>query len=131
MINNLTGGAGLTVTGGGSVMPYIPQNTSNPLIGMMRISNSSMEVFNGSSWQVLPSSFTTVSLDQEIQDLLRWAKEQRKIEQDRADLVNKNPALKKAYDAVIRAEENFELLSKFVEVQEEPGIVVGYNFNTP
>ena len=112
-------------------MPYIPQNTSNPLTGMMRISNSSMEVFNGSSWQVLPSSFTTVSLDQESQDLLRWAKEQRKIEQDRADLVNKNPALKKAYDAVIRAEENFELLSKFVEVQEEPGIVVGYNFNTP
>jgi hypothetical protein len=41
-----------------------------------------------------------------------------------------NPALQKAYEAVKRAEDNFDILSKFVE-DDEPGIVVGYNFNTP
>ena len=115
MIKNLTGVCGLTVSGGSPSFPYIPQNSSNPIQGMIRVSNQDLEVFNGSNWQQLSTSYATVSLDQEILDIIQWARTQRQLEQNRATLVKNNPALEKAYQAVIRAEENFDILSKFVE----------------
>jgi hypothetical protein len=130
MIKNLTGVCGLTVERGSPAFPYIPQNSSNPIQGMLRINNTDMEVFNGSTWQILNTSMATVSLDQDTQDLLQWARTQRQLERNRATLIENNPALEKAYKAILRAEQNFEILSKFVE-EDEHRIVAGYNFNTP
>jgi hypothetical protein len=97
---------------------------------MIRINNTDLEVFNGTAWQSLPSSYATVSLDQETQDLLLWAKAQRTMAMNRLTLAQNNPALMKALEKLKKAEDDFELLSKFVEY-DEPGIVVGYNFNAP
>jgi hypothetical protein len=115
MIKNLTGVCGLTVSGGSPSFPYIPQNSSNPIQGMIRVNNQDLEVFNGSNWQQLSTSCATISLDQEILDIIQWARTQRQLEQNRATLVKNNPQLQKAYEAVKRAEENFDILSKFVE----------------
>jgi hypothetical protein len=82
---------------------------------MIRINNTDLEVFNGTGWQSLPSSYATVSLDQDTQDLLQWARTQRTMALNRMTLAQNNPALMKALEAVKRAEDNFELLSKFVE----------------
>jgi hypothetical protein len=100
------------------------------MTGMLRIQNTDREVFNGNSWQQISSSYATVSLDQEVLDVIQWARTQRQLDMNRKTLIENNPALQKAYEAVKRAEENFDILSKFVE-HDEPGIVVGYNFNTP
>ena len=124
------GTCGVTVSAGNTALPYVGPNVNNPMTGMIRINNTDMEVFNGSSWQQLPTSYATVSLDQDTQDLLLWAKAQRQMALNRMTLAQNNPALMKALEAIKRAEDNFELLSKFVE-HDEPGIVVGYNFNTP
>jgi len=115
MIKGLMGTGGLTVNGGNVSLPYISPNASNPVHGMIRINNTDFEVFNGTSWQQLPSSYATVSLDQDTQDLLQWARTQRQLEQNRATLIENNPALENAYRAVLRAEANFDILSKFVE----------------
>jgi hypothetical protein len=130
MIKGLTGITGITVSGGNTALPYVNQNPSNPLQGMLRINMSELEVFTGTNWQQVPSSYASVSLDQDVLDVIQWARTQRTLEMNRATLVKNNPALEKAYEAVKRAEENFDMLSKFVE-HDEPGIVVGYNFNTP
>ena len=111
-------------------MPYVGPNASNPMTGMIRINNTDMEVFNGNVWQQISTSYATVSLDQETQDLLLWAKAQRQMALNRMTLAQNNPALMKALEAIKRAEDNFELLEKFVEY-DEPGIVAGYNFNAP
>ena len=127
------GTCGVTVSAGNTALPYVGPNASNPMTGMLRINNTNMEVFNGSSWQQLSTSYATVSLDQETQDLLLWAKAQRTMAMNRLTLAQNNPALMKALEALKRAEDNFELLSKFVEY-DEPGVgsvLVGYNFNTP
>ena len=124
------GTCGVTVSAGNTALPYVGPNVNNPMTGMIRINNTDMEVFNGSSWQQLSTSYATVSLDQDTQDLLLWAKAQRQMALNRMTLAQNNPALMKALEAIKRAEDNFELLSKFVE-HDEPGIVVGYNFNTP
>jgi hypothetical protein len=130
MIKGITSTQGITVSGGNTSLPYIGPNANNPIQGMIRINNTDFEVFNGTGWQQLPSSYATVNLDQDTQDLLTWARTQRQLELNRATLIANNPALEKAYKAVLRAEQNFDILAKFVEHDEQQdGIVVGYNFS--
>jgi hypothetical protein len=130
MIKGLMGTCGVTVSAGNTALPYVGPNVSNPMTGMIRIQNTDMEVFNGSSWQQLSTSYATVSLDQEVLDVIQWARTQRTIAMNRLTLVQNNPALLKALEAIKRAEDNFDLLAT-IAGEEEPGIVVGYNFNTP
>ena len=111
MIKGLMGTCGVTVSAGNTALPYVGPNSSNPLTGMIRINNTELEVFNGSNWQQVPSSYATVSLDQEILDVIQWARAQRTMAMNRLTLAQNNPALMKALEAVKRAEENFELLS--------------------
>lgn len=121
------GNKGVVVSGGDVSIPYINNNSSNPIQGMIRLWGNDFQVFDGNMWIQLASSYATVSLDQETQDLLQWARTQRQLEMNRATLIENNPALENAYRAVLRAEQNFDILAKFVE-PDEPGIVVGYNF---
>lgn len=115
MIRNITGGPGVIVNGGNNVSPYINQNTNNPMQGMIRMSGSDFQVFDGSSWQQLATAYPSVSLDGETQDLLQWARTQRQLEMNRKTLIENNPALAKAHKAIKRAEDNFDILAKFVE----------------
>jgi hypothetical protein len=133
MIKGLMGTTGVTVSGGNTSLPYVGSNSSNPMTGMVRVNMNDLEVFNGSSWQQLPSSYATVSLDQDVLDIIQWARTQRTLERNRSTLIANNPALENAYKAILRAEANFDILSKFVE-NDEPSVgsvLVGYNFNTP
>ena len=115
MIKGLMGTCGVTVSGGDTSLPYINQNPNNPIQGMIRINMTALEVFNGTSWQSLPSSYATVSIDQEVLDVIQWARTQRTMAMNRLTLAQNNPALMKALEAIKRAEDNFELLEKFVE----------------
>jgi hypothetical protein len=119
MIKGLMGNQGVVVGGGNTSVPYINMNTSNPMQGMIRVWGSDMQVFDGTSWMNMSTSYATVSLDPESQDLLQWARTQRTLELNRATLIKNNPALEKAYEAVKRAEANFDILAKFVENDKE------------
>jgi hypothetical protein len=115
MIKGLMGSKGVMVMSGNTSVPYVSQNNTNPMQGMIRIWGSDMQVFDGNNWMTMSSSYATVELDQDTQDLLQWARAQRTMAMNRMTLAQNNPALMKALEAVKRAEDNFELLSKFVD----------------
>lgn len=115
MIKGLMGNQGVVVSGGNTALPYVNQNPSNPLTGMLRINGTEMEVFTGNGWQILSTSYATVSLDQDTQDLLQWARAQRTMALNRMHLAQNNPALMKVLTRIKKAEDDFELLAKFVE----------------
>ena len=115
MIKGLMGTCGVTVSGADITFPYVPQNSNNPIQGMIRVNNQNLEVFNGSTWIIMSTGYATVSLDQEILDVIQWARTQRTMAMNRLTLAQKNPALLKALEAVKRAEDNFEILAAFVE----------------
>jgi hypothetical protein len=119
MIKGLTGTCGITVSAGNTSLPYIGPNPNNPIQGMIRVNNTDLEVFNGTGWQQLSTSYATVTLDQDILDIIQWARKQRDQQQKREHLIKNNPALQKAYEAIERAEANFEIIEKFVE--HDPG----------
>jgi hypothetical protein len=114
MIKGLMGTCGVTVSAGNTTVPYVNQNHSNPMQGMIRIWGSDMQVFDGSAWMNLSTSYATVSIDQEVLDVIQWARTQRTMAMNRLTLAQNNPALMKALEAVKRAEDNFELLSRIV-----------------
>ena len=130
MIKGLQGISGITVGAGNTSLPYVAQNTSNPMTGMLRINMTEMEVFNGSNWQQISTSYATVGLDQDVLDVIQWARKQRDQQFKREQLIKNNPALGKAHEAIMRAEANFDILAKFVE-EDDHGIVAGYTFNNP
>ena len=116
MIRNITSsGRYVNVVGGGGGAPYI--NSGSQSAGMMRYNTSSqnVEVYDGTGWQQLDSGYVQVGLNGEAESLLDWAREERNRQVQREELIKKNPALQKAWEAVKRAEENFDILSKFVE----------------
>ncbi len=112
-------GSGINVQGGHTSFPYVPQNSSNPIQGMLRMNGQDIQVFDGSSWLNLGSSFATVELNGETQAILQWAREERDKQAKRQQLIKDNPALQKAMEAIEKAEANFDILAKFVENDSE------------
>lgn len=103
------------VSGGLSPVPYI--NSGAQSAGMMRYNTSSqcVEVYDGAGWQQLGGGYVQVGLNPDAEALLDWARQERDRHWQREQLINKNPALQKAWEAIKRAEDNFDILSKFVE----------------
>lgn len=123
MIKGLMGGQGIVVSGGNTSVPYINMsqggNMGNPMQGMLRLSGSDMQVFDGTMWQTLSTSYATVELNGDSQAVLAWARSERDRQYKREQLIKNNPALAKAHEAIMRAEANFDILSKFVEADSE------------
>jgi hypothetical protein len=115
MIKGLMGGPGLDVQGGNTSVPYVNIGGNNPIQGMLRISGSDIQVFDGNNWMTLSTSYATVNLNGEVQTIIQWARDERNKQLARTELVKKNPALQKALENIERAESNFDILAKFVE----------------
>ena len=109
MIKGLMGTTGITVGGGNTALPYVGPNANNPVTGMLRINGTEMEVFNGSSWQQLSTSYATVSLDQDTQDLLQWARKKRDEESKWYSLASSNEAVRIALEQLEQAKTRLEL----------------------
>lgn len=119
MIKGLQGISGITVNGGNTALPYVGQNSSNPLTGMIRINGTEMEVFNGSSWQMLSTSYATVGLDQDVLDLVQWARKKRDEEDKWYKLASSNEAVRIALDHLEQAKTRLELTAHLARDYEQ------------
>ena len=112
MIKGITSNSGLVVSGGHSTYPYVPQNSNNPIQGMLRLSGQDMQVFDGSSWITMGGSYANIELTPEIQSLLQWARDKRQEELERKILAQSHPAVANAIEAVEKAEKQLDLVIK-------------------
>lgn len=114
MIKGITGGRYVLVSGGTSDNPYISPGSVGA--GMMRYNPNMncMEVSDGNVWKTLGISYATVALNAEAESLLDWAKQERDRQLTRQQRSQTNPALRKALEAIQRAEENYDLLDRIV-----------------
>lgn len=117
MIKGITSNSSWLTVQNGTTSNYINNYSGAQGVGNMRFntSNQNMEVFDGNNWQMLNMAYTSVDLSYEAQQLLEWARKEREKQLKRDSLIRNNPALQKAFEAIQRAEANFDLLEKFVE----------------
>jgi hypothetical protein len=118
MIKGLTGSRGIAVSGGNTSLPYVGPNTSNPLTGMLRVNNTGLEVFDGSCWQIIPSSYATVTLDTETLLLLEWARKKKREEEVLASLPNDNTAVKLARQNINRIKQELAQAEEQLKITE-------------
>ena len=115
MIKGIVGQGNITVDAGNASVPYINQNTSNPMQGMMRVNGTDIQVFDSNNWININTSSATVNLSPEAESVLAWAREQKNKELQRESMVRSHPVLQKALAAIERAEANFDILAKLVD----------------
>jgi hypothetical protein len=119
MIKGLQGISGLTVSGGNTSVPYINQNHSNPIQGMIRIWGSDMQVFDGNAWINMSTSYATVGLDQDVLDIVQWARKKRDEDLSWKLLAEKNSAVKIALDNLEQAKEQLRITAHLAKEEYE------------
>jgi hypothetical protein len=108
MIRNITGGVGIQVSGSVYNAPYI--DTTRASAGLVRYQNGNFEVFDGSSWLPLQSSYPQIELDGVTVEVVQWAK-QKMIEEKRIlELAKTHPTVADALAQVKLAEEQLAVV---------------------
>jgi hypothetical protein len=98
MIKGLQGSASVVVNGGNTSVPYVNQNTNNPMQGMIRIHGTDMQVFDGSSWLNMTTSYATVALNPTVEEVIDWGRRKMQQEKDLHDRMKRHPGLKDAFE---------------------------------
>lgn len=132
MIKGLTGSNGIVISGGNTSVPYVNQNTNNPMQGVVRVWGTDMQMFDGNNWVNIASSYATVTLDPESIRLLDWARERQKEDLAFKALISDHhhPAvrnaqrnLEEAMNAVKKAEEQLKITATLARDTYESGML--------
>lgn len=116
MIKGLTTAGKYTVVSAGNTsVPYVNQNLNNPIQGMLRISGSDLQVFDGTSWIVMNTSYATVGLNGEAESLLDWAREKRNEEIECDLLAATNPTIKDLLEQIKEKEDQIQMVMNLIK----------------
>lgn len=103
MVRTIANGYGIDISGSVYNAPYI--DTTRASAGMVRYLHKNLEVYDGSNWLPLQSSYPTVQLDIKTQEILEWAQNQMIQQQRMQVLADQHPAVADAVAARDRADE--------------------------
>ena len=118
MIKGIANGLGVKVSGGDTSVPYVSMNKETPMQGMIRVWGSDMQVFDGSIWKVLPSSYATVTLDSYALDILDWAKKKKVEEELLITMPSDHPAVKAAKENLNKVKLEVRRLEEQLKITE-------------
>ena len=135
MIKGLMGSDGVFVENGNNSLPYHSVNQGDSFSGLLRLNGTDIQYYQNGAWVTLPTSYATVRMDANI---VHWVRDKQAKEQEQKKELEylrrrseEHPSLKKAYEAIIRAEErlnqdidkaveDFKLLDKLVGKEQDP-----------
>ena len=136
MIKGLIGSDGVFVENGNNSLPYHTPSPSDSFSGVLRLNGTDIQYYNNGSWITLPTSYATVRMDSSITNWVREKQAKEAEQKKELDYLKRrseeHPSLKKAYEAIIRAEErlnqdidkaveDFKLLDKLVGQEQHSG----------
>ena len=116
MIKGLQGDSYIVVSGGDTAVPYVTQNTQNPMQGIIRINGNIMETFDGTRWMTMNTSYATVMLKPEYSIILDWAAKKMQEEKEMKVLAAQYPAIADLVDAVDRAQDQLRMTAALVKI---------------
>jgi len=109
---------GINVQGGNTSLQYVSQNSSNPMQGMVRVWGTDLQVFDGSSWQNIQSSYATVELAADTVALLQWVRTKKLEEETLLSLPSDHPAVKTARQNLNKAKQEVRRLEEQLKITE-------------
>jgi len=124
MIKQVHSGKGINIINNHNSYPHISPGSNGA--GMVRWNSNSncFEVNDGAVWRHITMSDPTIELSPNSIAAIEWAQAQMYKERMREERIKNNPALQKAYEAIQRAEANYDILDKIIgeenSVQHHP-----------
>lgn len=120
MIKGIIGGPYIDVIGGVAASTYIPNNPNASMVGQLRYNPVShqMEIYDGSNWVLMQTTYPEIKLSSEAISLLDWARAKRSEDTANRQLANSHPAVKAAMDNLEKAKRDLDItviLSKDTE----------------
>ena len=109
------------VTGGNTSVPYVSQNTNNPIQGMIRVWGTDTQVYDGNGWVTTNTSYATVGLSNSAQEAIDWAQYKMQEERDIELLKAQYPQLVGAIEEVKQAKSKLDLLLALTKDYDEAG----------
>jgi len=116
MIKGLQGSKYITVLGGNTSVPYVNQNSNNPMQGVIRVWGSDMQVFDGNNWMTMGTSYATVEVDHDTQRMLEWIKTKKLEEEMLHVLTSDHPAVRLAKQNLNKAKEEVKHLEEQLKI---------------
>ena len=102
------------VSAGNTSVPYINQNINNPIQGMIRISGSDIQVFDGITWMTMNTSYASIGLSSDAESLLDWARKKRDEEIEIDLLAAVNPTIKDLLDQIKEKEDQIQMVMNLI-----------------
>ena len=116
MITGISGNSSyITVNNSYSNIPYVSPNQSNPMMGMIRVNGSNLEVFNGSTWVMITGSYPMIDVSEQTKEILRWAKSKMHMEREIMKLIETNPTVADAYKTYQDAADKLAVVMKLTQ----------------
>ena len=120
MIKGITVGSGIQINNNYVSWPSFYNSvgsSGNSLVGQMRYNGSSqnIEVYDGSTWLTMSSSYPTIELSPEVQSIINWARMKMAEELRIKELAAKHPTVADALKAVEKAEEQVRVVAALVD----------------
>ncbi len=112
MINSVNSSSKHLYAAGGSSLPYVSSNMSNPMQGMLRINGSEMEVFDGNAWIKIYAGTANVGLNSNAESAIDWAISRMEEEKSWKELAEKNQAVKIALENLEQARQQVDIIAK-------------------
>lgn len=107
MVTGILGSTYITVTNNTSGVNYTPN--TNPLSGTVRYTfNGGVEIYNGHSWQPVYQT-PSIMLNTEATNAISWAIKKMQEEKEIEQKSKNHPAIKAAFDALKKAEEQLKI----------------------
>jgi hypothetical protein len=119
MIKNILGGNGIQVDGGYYSLPYINQNSQNPMQGMLRISGSDLQVYDGNGWIGIGGGFPSVAMTGAAYSAIQWAQQKMNEEANIKVLAEKHPAVADVLNTINEAYDKLKVVVALVEEENK------------
>ena len=128
MIKGITQQGKYTVVNSGSPSPtyaYVNTNSGNQGVGNMRFNTSTQnfEVYDGHTWVMINSAYTSVGLTNEAESLLDWAGQKR----DEEMALNALAATNHTIADLVEQKKNIDQKIKLVQILIKEDVKVGTN----
>lgn len=112
MIGSITSSSQHIFAAGGSSLPYVSSNMTNPMQGMLRLNGSEMEVFDGMTWLKIYPGSANVGMTGPANAAIDWAIKKMEEEKEWQKLAEKNQAVKIALDNLEQARQQVDIIAK-------------------
>ena len=124
MIKGITQQGKYIVVNSGSPSPtYVNTNSGNQVVGNMRFNTSTQnfEVYDGHTWVMINSAYTSVGLTNEAESLLDWAGQKR----DEEMALNALAATNHTIADLVEQKKNIDQKIKVVQILIKEDVKVG------